>query len=211
MPQLEITARDLMSMRPAPDLRAYLIEAHRERRARMARAADEARERGKEPELVTVERGQVSYVMPKTVLAEMRREEEMRLISAWRFSVHQQFKDYRAKDELYERRPHQPMPDDNLVIPGLTIRRIARMVAQANPGVTVGDIYSPRRDAKSVTARHEVCWLAKRHTTFSLPQIGRALGGRDHTTAINSVKKFEAGLVSGKYRRTVFIDPVGSA
>ena len=34
-------------------------------------------------------------------------------------------------------------------------------------------------------------YLAKQHTTNSLPDIGRKFGNRDHTTVIHAVKKID--------------------
>ena len=34
-------------------------------------------------------------------------------------------------------------------------------------------------------------YLAKQHTTNSLPEIGRKFSNRDHTTVIHAVKKIE--------------------
>ena len=35
-------------------------------------------------------------------------------------------------------------------------------------------------------------WLARRHTRYSLEEIGGYLGGRDHTTVLHAVRKISA-------------------
>ncbi len=42
------------------------------------------------------------------------------------------------------------------------------------------------------------CWLAKTYTPLaSYPQIGRALGGRDHTTVMHGVRCINAMISEG--------------
>lgn len=55
--------------------------------------------------------------------------------------------------------------------------------------VPVQRIASHVRDAETMVARHAAYALAKRLTTKSLNQIGRELGGRDHTTVITGTRK----------------------
>lgn len=57
--------------------------------------------------------------------------------------------------------------------------------------VSVDDIISPRRDRAILPARYEAIWRMKAETAMSLPAIGRRLGGRDHTTIINALKKYQ--------------------
>lgn len=67
---------------------------------------------------------------------------------------------------------------------------IMRMVA-THYNVTRGDIISQRRQANVVLPRHMVAYLARMLTPRSLPEIGRRMGGRDHTTTLNSVRRVE--------------------
>ncbi len=55
--------------------------------------------------------------------------------------------------------------------------------------VTMGEIDSPQHDARLVRPRHIAMYLAHRLSLKSLPEIGRAFGGRDHTTILNAKKK----------------------
>jgi len=54
--------------------------------------------------------------------------------------------------------------------------------------VKLSDLQSKRRH-KSITQPRQVCmWLARKHTRFSLEEIGGYFGGRDHTTVMHSIK-----------------------
>jgi chromosomal replication initiator protein len=55
-------------------------------------------------------------------------------------------------------------------------------------GITNGQVCGKRRDKEIALARHLFCYLARLHTNCSLLAIGEFLGGKDHTTVLNSVK-----------------------
>lgn len=59
----------------------------------------------------------------------------------------------------------------------------------AHYGVKAFDIRSARRTMNLVQPRQVICFLAKELTPLSLPQIGRYLGGRDHTTVLHGIRK----------------------
>lgn len=54
------------------------------------------------------------------------------------------------------------------------------------------DLISSRRTARIVLPRQIAMHLAKVLTLRSLPEIGRRMGGRDHTTILHGVRKIEA-------------------
>lgn len=58
-------------------------------------------------------------------------------------------------------------------------------------GVSLYDIYSQRRSFRIVKARQIVMWLCRRFSSKSLPDIGRRLEGRDHTTVLHGANKVE--------------------
>lgn len=66
------------------------------------------------------------------------------------------------------------------------VQRICRVFR-----VTMIDLRSPRRDERSVLARQAVFYWARRLTMMSLPQIGRLMGGRDHTTVLYGVSAYQ--------------------
>lgn len=69
-------------------------------------------------------------------------------------------------------------------------------------GVTQCDLFSTRRNQKLVAMRHELMWMVKNRTTWSLPEIGRRLGGRDHTTVLHGVRKHQLKIDAEKVETT---------
>ena len=59
-------------------------------------------------------------------------------------------------------------------------------------GVDRNHFYSRRKSNEYCHARFAAMWLAVTKTYCSFPQIGRAIGGRDHTTVMHGVKRAEA-------------------
>jgi len=102
----------------------------------------------------------------------------------------------RAQREAFESqmwKDERVAPVDATEPPALTIREIADQVAQKH-GVTVLEMRSVRRAAHLVDARYEAFWRCYRETDKSLPQIGAAFGGRDHTTVMHGIRKHEKML-----------------
>ncbi|MFC1961309.1 helix-turn-helix domain-containing protein, partial [Chloroflexota bacterium] len=62
----------------------------------------------------------------------------------------------------------------------------------------VEDLTGPRRTKKIATARQQAMYLAREATEASLPQIGAALGGRDHTTVMYGYNKISELLESNE-------------
>jgi chromosomal replication initiator protein len=76
------------------------------------------------------------------------------------------------------------------VKPEVTIANIIDAVINYY-GVKLTDLQSKRRQ-KSIAHPRQVCmYLARRHTRFSLEEIGGYFGGRDHTTVMHAVKTIE--------------------
>ena len=60
--------------------------------------------------------------------------------------------------------------------------------------IKLTDLLSKRRH-KSIALPRQVCmWLARRHTRYSLEEIGGYFGGRDHTTVLHACRKTETLL-----------------
>lgn len=72
----------------------------------------------------------------------------------------------------------------------VTIENIQKTVAD-HFKVKVADLLSKRRSRSIARPRQIAMALAKQLTTHSLPEIGEAFGGRDHTTVIHAVRKIE--------------------
>ena len=73
----------------------------------------------------------------------------------------------------------------------MTIEQIQKTVA-AYYNVRVSDLLSAKRDRKITLPRHIAMSIAKQLTSHSLPTIGDAFGGRDHTTVLHACKKVKA-------------------
>ena len=70
----------------------------------------------------------------------------------------------------------------------VTIDNIQKTVA-AYYKIRVGDLLSKRRNRSITRPRQLAMQLAKELTTHSLPEIGDAFGGRDHTTVLHACRK----------------------
>lgn len=57
--------------------------------------------------------------------------------------------------------------------------------------VPVTEILGPGRTAEIVRARHAAAYVARTVIKKSFPSIGRALGGRDHTTILHAFKSVQ--------------------
>jgi chromosomal replication initiator protein len=73
----------------------------------------------------------------------------------------------------------------------MTIEQIQKTVAEYYK-IRVSDILSSKRDRKITLPRHVAMAMAKDLTSHSLPSIGDAFGGRDHTTVLHACKKISA-------------------
>lgn len=83
------------------------------------------------------------------------------------------------------------------------LKRILHVVA-AHYGVTPDEIISHRRLLVVSRPRQIVMYLARQLTLRSFPEIGRALGGRDHTTVLYGVSRIEKLIAqSPEMKRTI--------
>lgn len=57
--------------------------------------------------------------------------------------------------------------------------------------VSFHELYSERRNRSAVYARQAICYWARRLTALSTPEIGRRMGGRDHTTILFGVSAYQ--------------------
>lgn len=58
-------------------------------------------------------------------------------------------------------------------------------------------VASECRNFELVTCRQEICYRLKDETSYSLPQIGRLLGGRDHTTVLFAIRRHKEIMFGG--------------
>ena len=81
-----------------------------------------------------------------------------------------------------------------------TMRQIAFEVAlkYVDEGVVYADLFSARRKANIVLAKFEAYWRCRNETPKTLPEIGRFFGGRDHTTVLHGVNKYQSYIDAGE-------------
>jgi hypothetical protein len=138
-------------------------------------------------------------------LMECRSAEDVRELAKRQREWHQ--KQYTAKHceaapvvEVVQPEPEPFIPPAPILTPRMvTIERLQRQaipkiknvleLVSERYGIRVADIVSRRRDAVICHPRQVAMWLAREVLKRSLPEIGRALGGRDHTTVISGIRK----------------------
>ena len=69
----------------------------------------------------------------------------------------------------------------------ITFESIQKTVAEYYK-IRVSDMYSKKRTRQIARPRQVAMWLAKELTLASLPAIGEAFGGRDHTTVLHACR-----------------------
>ena len=84
--------------------------------------------------------------------------------------------------------------------PEITAAQIMNSTA-AYFGVTVDDLCGTSRSRVLVTARQIAMYLCRELTDLSLPKIGQAFGGRDHTTVMHADRKIRQLMAE---RRSLF-------
>lgn len=72
----------------------------------------------------------------------------------------------------------------------ITIEEIQRKVAE-HYNIKLIDMHSARRSRYIARPRQIAMYLTKKLTQYSLPEIGRRFGGKDHTTVIHAIKTIE--------------------
>jgi hypothetical protein len=84
--------------------------------------------------------------------------------------------------------PPPPPPDPTLgLVCGPDTRRLIRDVLEPH-GLTWADVVGRNAKAPYVRARTDI-YVALRERGWSYPKIGALVGGRDHTSIINSVQR----------------------
>jgi len=88
----------------------------------------------------------------------------------------------------------EPAPTPEPIVVLITpTHRILQEVA-AKHGMKVSDIKGRCQKLKYTNARHEAAYRISKELKLSLPKIGRCMGFRDHTTILNSIRKYEKCL-----------------
>ena len=68
-------------------------------------------------------------------------------------------------------------------------------------GIAIDDLCGPSRSRVLVTARQIAMYLCREMTEMSLPKIGQAFGGRDHTTVMHAERKIRSLMAE---RRSIY-------
>jgi chromosomal replication initiator protein len=93
-----------------------------------------------------------------------------------------------------DERPRDSQPDAVDGLPeSITLKEIMAVAARYF-GVTQAALVSHSRRRSLVAARNAVAYLARRLTRLSYGQIGRGLGGRDHTTIMHAERRLADSL-----------------
>ena len=61
---------------------------------------------------------------------------------------------------------------------------------------------SSRRSINIARPRQIAMYLCKELTSYSYPEIGKAFGGKDHTTVLHAVKKIQSMIDSDQKLKT---------
>lgn len=80
-------------------------------------------------------------------------------------------------------------------------RKILNEVANKH-NMPVAAFRSPSRKMPFINLRHEACYRLSVELGFSLSQIGRLMGNRDHTTVMNAIRRHKKILVEGYKPKT---------
>ncbi len=78
---------------------------------------------------------------------------------------------------------------NNAITPDMIIENVARY-----HNVTVEQIKGKKKDAPVVKPRQQAMYLIRELTQLSLPEIGNAMGGKNHTTVLHSIKRVEESI-----------------
>jgi chromosomal replication initiation ATPase DnaA len=74
------------------------------------------------------------------------------------------------------------------------VNRMAIQIIEAvsnETGWTVSDIVGPDRTDSLFRARQAACLIMRRCLRMSYPEIGRAIGGRHHSSVWNAIQRYE--------------------
>jgi hypothetical protein len=84
---------------------------------------------------------------------------------------------------------------EGCVVPPIPKRIIAECLMKHR--IKYIHVASECRNFELVTCRQEICYRLKEETSYSLPQIGRLLGGRDHTTVLFAIRRHKEIMFGG--------------
>ncbi|MDX9701560.1 MAG: chromosomal replication initiator protein DnaA [Candidatus Auribacterota bacterium] len=86
---------------------------------------------------------------------------------------------------------HDTLEDDLSRV--ITVDQIHRLIAEEYD-LRIQDLIGPKRTKNIVLPRQVAMFITRRITPLSLPEIGKAFGGRDHTTVLHAINNIEAKI-----------------
>ena len=108
-----------------------------------------------------------------------------------------------VQDADYELAWHNEITESEPVFPIIKVENILRAVCN-HFMLERADLVSARRTGHLLLPRHIAFYLAKTLTLRSLPEIGRRMGDRDHTTVLHGARKIARLLLSdGDLQETI--------
>lgn len=89
------------------------------------------------------------------------------------------------------------------VVRAINVEMIQRNVAEFF-NITLNDLKANRRSRNVLLPRQIAMYLSRQMTTMSLPEIGVAFGGKDHTTVLHSYRKIDQNITNnGELKRII--------
>jgi chromosomal replication initiation ATPase DnaA len=118
---------------------------------------------------------------------------QVRREMAERLRLEKERRELENRKRLEEQRRMANAAVDNIrrVMGGESVKHLIARFAKVF-GVTEIGILSSRRSQNLVMARQAVMYWSVRRTSLSLPDIGRRLGGKDHTTILHGARTYIA-------------------
>jgi len=89
----------------------------------------------------------------------------------------------------------------------LSLEKIVEAVAAVGE-ISVDAILGPNRSQKNAEPRQVAMYLLRKHTNASLPQIGEALGGRDHSTVMYAIDKIEKKINDDDKKLKIMVNKI---
>ena len=90
----------------------------------------------------------------------------------------------------------------------ITIENIIKTVSEYHK-IKLADLLSNNRSRTFTRPRQIAMALAKELTSHSLPEIGVAVGGRDHTTVLHACRKIKELVEKDQKIRTDYMNLLG--
>ena len=102
----------------------------------------------------------------------------------------------RALEDIASKATKDPTTSSNLIIE----------IVAGSFQLTPADLKSGKRDRETALARQVAMYLIRQETNYSLAQIGKELGGRDHSTVIHACAKIAGNIEASSHLRRKILD-----